>query len=498
MRSIRFPALSLLAALALSALPALATEVPSPERSILRVNVTNQPHNFALPWQKRQPGSKQGLGALLDGQRVLVTAELIQDSSYLEFEVASSGKKLTAQVATVDYEANLAVLTPKEAPEDFFDGLVPFPLSMTPPKKGDRFEVWQFESNGAPVTSDIAFETARLGRYFLDGSYFLQFDANGAVNYREGSFTLPVIQNGHLTGMLLSYDSNDQVATILPFPIIKAFLDDAADGQYAGFPSFGIKFSPTLDDQLRAYLKLGDQTGGVMVTGVMPETSAAQAGLKEGDVLLEIGGYKLDARGNYQDSTWGLLAMGHLVKGAHTVGTELPMKIIRDGQPVDLTLKLARKEPGDSLVDPYVFDRGPRYLILGGLVFSELTRTYLEAFGNEWRDRAPFDLVYAAQNPDKFARDGRKKLVFLAGAVPSQSTMGYEGVRGAFVEKVNGQVINDIKDLSTALAHPVDGLHKIEIDEVPYILYVDAALATEDNQTFLPQRYRINELQRLE
>ena len=104
--------------------------------------------------------------------------------------------------------------------------------------------------------------------------------------------------------MLLSYNSNDQVATILPFPIIKAFLDDAADGEYAGFASFGIKFAPTLDEQLRTYLNLGDQKGGIMVTGVMPDTSAARAGLKEGDVLLQIGEHTLDARGNYQDPTW--------------------------------------------------------------------------------------------------------------------------------------------------------------------------------------------------
>lgn len=489
---------ALLAAIALAPARLPAAETPSPERSILRVNVTNQPFNFALPWQKRPPGSKQGLGALLDGRRVLVTAELIQDATYLEFEVASSGRKLTARVATVDYEANLALLEPKEEPDGFFDGLVAFPLSASPPKKGDLFEVWQFESNGAPVTSNITFETARLGRYFLDGSYFLQFDANGAVNYREGSFTLPVIQDGHLTGMLLSYDSEDQVATILPFPIIKAFLDDAADGPYAGFPSFGIKFSPTLDEQLRSYLKLADGAGGVMITGVLPDTSAAAAGLKEGDVLLEIGGHKLDSRGNYMDPTWGLLAMGHLVKGANTVGTELPMKVSRDGGIVDLALKLARREAGEFLVDPYVFDRGPRYLILGGLVFSELTRTYLEAFGGEWRDRAPFEFVYATQNPEKFQTDGRKKLVFLAGALPTQSTIGYEGVRGAFVEKVNGIVINEIKDLAAALEHPADGIHKIDICEVPYTLYVDAALAAEDNKDLLPQRYRIPQLQRLE
>lgn len=495
MKAIAFFSFGVLLSLAV---PAARGEAPSPEKSILRVNVTNQPYNFALPWQKRPPGSRQGLGALLDGQKVLVTAELVQNATYLELEVASTGRKLTARASTIDYEANLAVLVPKGEPEGFFDGLVPFALQDTPPKKNDTFEVWQFENNGSPVSTNITYESAQLGRYFLDSSYFLQFEANGAVNYRQGSFTLPVIQQGKLAGMLLTYDSEDQVAAILPYPIIKAFLDDAADGTYVGFPSFGIKFAPALDGQLRRYLKIDQQSGGILITGVMPDTSASAAGLKNGDVLLEIGGHKIDSRGNYIDPTWGMLAMGHLVKGAAITGAELPMKISRDGQSLDLTLKLQRKEPGDFLVDPYMFDRGPRYLILGGMVFSELTREYLEAFGNDWRDRAPFEFVYAMEHPEEFMQDGRRKLVFLAGILPSESTLGYEGIRGAFVEKVNGEPIKEIKDLDAALSKPADGLHKIELDQAPYTLYLDAALASQDNETLLPQRYRIHELKRLE
>src|SRR5690606_1995401 len=37
----------------------------SPETSMLRVNITSQPYNFALPWQKQNPGTRRGLGALL-------------------------------------------------------------------------------------------------------------------------------------------------------------------------------------------------------------------------------------------------------------------------------------------------------------------------------------------------------------------------------------------------------------------------------------------------
>ena len=66
------------------ALPSSAEAAPSPETSILRVNITSQGYNFALPWQKQRPNTRRGLGALLEGNRVLVTAELAQDANYIE------------------------------------------------------------------------------------------------------------------------------------------------------------------------------------------------------------------------------------------------------------------------------------------------------------------------------------------------------------------------------------------------------------------------------
>ena len=87
----------LLAALLLTlAWPSMATAAPSPETSILRVNITSQGYNFALPWQKQRPNTRRGLGALLQGNRVLVTAELAQDANYIELEQAASGKRITA------------------------------------------------------------------------------------------------------------------------------------------------------------------------------------------------------------------------------------------------------------------------------------------------------------------------------------------------------------------------------------------------------------------
>ncbi len=486
----------LLVSLAAAPLQAADTK-PTPATSIIRVNVTSTPYNFSLPWQKRQANNRRGLGALLKDQHILVTAELVQDASYIEFELASTGKKITAQREMIDYEANLAVLKPAEDAGDFFNGMIPLELEDAA-KPGDKFEAWQFEENGTPVSTEITFSKAEVSNYFLENSWFLTFEATGTVQYRSGSFTLPVIHDGKLLGMLLTYSAKDQNSEILPFPVIRHVLDDAAAEPYEGFPNFGVKFAPTLDAQLRGYKKLNGHEGGVLVTSVNPATSAGAAGVKAGDVLLEVAGHPIDARGNYQDKDWGLLAMGHLVKGNSKIGDVLPIKILRDGQLMDLSVTLKRKAASEYLVDPYMFDRGPRYVVQGGLLFTELTQTYLEGAGKEWRDRAPFKLVYAIANPEKYEKEGRRKLVFLSGIIPSESTIGYEGLGGLFVTKVNGIDIKDIKDLDTAFTKPLGGLHKIEFDEHPYTIWVDAKQVEDDNQNLLPRRYRITELKRLE
>ncbi len=129
---------------------ATAQDGPSPERSMLRVNVTSQAYNFGLPWQKQNPGTRRGLGALIPGNRVLVTAEMAQDATYVELEAAATGRKLTARIEAVDYELNLATVVPATETGDFFAGMVPLAIDNAIKPKA-TLDVWQFESNGAPV-----------------------------------------------------------------------------------------------------------------------------------------------------------------------------------------------------------------------------------------------------------------------------------------------------------------------------------------------------------
>src|ERR1700741_3705490 len=88
-------------------------EAPAPAEqkgSVVRVNSTNQAYDFFRPWSKQAPFSRRGLGVLIDGDNILVTAELVANHDYIELERSDGGEKTTATVQVIDYEANLATL----------------------------------------------------------------------------------------------------------------------------------------------------------------------------------------------------------------------------------------------------------------------------------------------------------------------------------------------------------------------------------------------------
>ena len=88
------------------------------------------------------------------------------------------------------------------------------------------------------------------------------------------------------------------------------------------------------------------------------------------------------------------------------------MTIVRHGERKELKVELFRRVPEDYAIEPYTIGKAPRYFILGGLVFQELTRQYLREWGTNWLKDAPQRLVYY----DRFQSDlfpDKRKIVFL-------------------------------------------------------------------------------------
>ncbi len=477
--------------------PVPIVEAGGKNTSLLKVNVTYQPWNYRVPWQKTSPGTRRGLGVLMEKNQILVTAQIVADATYIELEQADTGQKLTAKVKAVDYDANLALLEPAEPVEKFFAGLKPLTVE-TGARIGDKLSVLQLGRVGDLIETPVTINKVLTSRYVLETSHFLVYETIGLIRSEANSFTLPVVKGGKLAGLVLRYNSRDTAATILPGPIIAHFLKDIATGDYKGFPSLGVEFQQTLDEQFREYLGMTREQQGVYVSEVAKGGSAENLGLQKEDILLEINGSKIDARGDYKDPVFGPLNMSHLVRGASYIGDEVKVKILRGGKEQTLSGKLIRKDPKDFVVWPYLFDRGSNFLVMGGLVFQELSMPYLQSFGDDWESNGPLRLVHIAKHADEFEKEGRRKIVFLSGALPTRSTQGYQRVGGNIVNKVNGKVINDLADLDKAFKEPVDLLHTIEVSDFPKLIYLDALTAEADNLKLQEGVYRVGLLKRIE
>ncbi len=103
-----------------------------------------------------------------------------------------------------------------------------------------------------------------------------------------------------------------------------------------------------------------DQKGhGVLVSGVLPDSPAARAGVKPGDVITHLGGVPVDARVQEQLPQFNLMVMNI------PIGKEVELQVLRDGQPVQLKLTTAERERVRGV---------PFELLNWGIVARDLTR----------------------------------------------------------------------------------------------------------------------------
>jgi hypothetical protein len=163
---------------------------------------------------------------------------------------------------------------------------------------------------------------------------------------------------------------------------------------------------------------------------------------------------------------------------------------------MELTGSYDRRARDEVSIPTLQFDVPPRYLILGGLVFQELTGTYLQEWGDKWSERASQRLVQLFSFQQEMKLDPHKKIVFLSQVLPSAMTAGYQHLSGMVLMKCNGNPVGSLEDLAVVADSTTTGDLVFEFMDDPGKLVLDAGEVKLSGEK-LAKAYGITALRKL-
>jgi hypothetical protein len=358
-----------------------------------------------------------------------------------------------ARVDLVDQEGPLALVTVDDPA--CWEGLDPLPLAERAPQEGD-VAILRWQRSGLLDAFPGTIRQVRSGRHGQSQTSLLTVEI-GATAEGLGESEV-VIAKGRVIGLLTGRVGDGYGA--LASPVLARFLEGAAKGGWRGFARAGVAWQDLTNPALREWLGLKPGETGIRLTHVAQQGSAGGV-LKAGDVVVEMDGKKIDPTGYYEHPVYGRMLFALLFSDGRHPGETMPVKVLRDGKRLDLQLPLRVMPADQERVPPYVFGRGPDYVVVGGLVFEELTRPYLATFG-DWTRRAPPRLLIAMDREPEEEGAERKRIVLLSSVLPDSANLGYQELRDVIVERVNGQDVGSLADLRKALASPQRGFQVVE------------------------------------
>jgi hypothetical protein len=463
----------------------------SPGRSVLRITSTIQYPDSRRPWLKKQPFTRAGLATVIAGGRLLVTADMVAHASYIGLEEPEDGPKGMATVEAMDEECNLAIIKPVGS--EILKGTRPLELDtmITP---GTTVQILQLEPNGTQALSPASITTVAVMPYVADDAYYLLYRASTTIPQREGSFVIPALRHGKLTGLVMRYDPRTQCADIIPAPLIQRFLKECLKPGFSGLARAGLTYGEVRGRTLREWLGAGNDTGGVYVTSIEPGGPADDAGLRRGDLIVRAGGKPIDGEGNYSDPVLEKVNLSNLATLESSPGDKREIVYFRStgegtGTLGTATITLGGRNPLAEVSPSRLQGDSVPYTFLGGLLFQELTRPYLREWGANWRTEAPENLVALDTFQEDLPKD-QKRLVILSAILPSPQTIGLFDLDNRVVTQINGRPIHGLADVRESAKHPVKGFHRIDLEGSAGPIYLDASTLGEE-ESMLRNQYGI-------
>ena len=456
--------LGLAVALLATALPVLAFD---PEASLVEIEVSKKTFDETIPWIRRSAQVKKN-GAVLTDRRILTTADGLEGQYLCRIRQRGEPRPFKAAVEWIDFYANVAVLS-VETPA-FWHDLVPVPLASQTPQTGNldlfRWRSGRIEKRDAEIIRLSVGQSHTSHLQHLALALSSDIDAAGRAEV--------AVMDEALVGLIDS--AGKKQLTVLPAAIIDGVLSRRAATDGAALGHFNFDWMPATNPALVRSKGHSGNDRGIVVTKVegRGEGESESTQLKRGDLILSINGFEIDSEGKFLDPDYGRLSFQALATRRHAAGETIPMRIWRDGEASDLEYRIRAPNFSQTMIPAQRYRRPPDYLVAGGLVFQPLTGPLLRALG----DKKPLLLdYYNATQP----LEDRSGLILVGQVLPDDFNRGYEQIRYAAVDTINGRTIETLEDVARAFAGADSEYHRVAFMPTENIAHIvlDASTMAE-------------------
>lgn len=276
------------------------------------------------PQQRRQASA--GSGVIIDADAGLVVTNFHVINNADEIQVGlQDGRVIKAKLIGSDPDLDVAVLAIEA------DGLSAVPLSNS-----DKLQVGDFVlaignpfGLGQTVTTGIVSALGRTGLGIEGFENFIQTDAS--INPGNSGGALVNLRGelvGINTAILAPAGGNIGIGFAIPINMVKASLDQIVEFGEVRRGQIGVSFQD-INQELRDAFNLPRGQRGVLVTGVLPDSTGEAAGLQAGDLIVSIDG----------SPTWseGQLRSQLAVKA---IGATVQLALIREGRERHVAVKI--------------------------------------------------------------------------------------------------------------------------------------------------------------
>ena len=429
----------------LLSLPGIAsTDSGEVRDSVVKIFATYRGPDFARPWTKQAPQELSGTGFVIEGDRFVTNAHVVEQATRIYIQPPNSADKLRAEVIGISQEMDLALIQIKKVAEreEFHANHPVLELSDTLPTIGSTVQAIGYPMGGEQVSiTEGVVSRIEYTEYNMEARG-LRIQVDAALNH--GNSGGPVILEDKVCGVVFSgVEYAENIGYVIPAAEVHLFLDDIEDGEYNGPPELhGARFQTCENDALRAYLGLSKEQTGIVYTRPSEDS---KLDLEEWDVLDMVGQYDIDNAGMVTRDDELRLHWRYFIRELAVDG-HVPVTVIRDGESIEIQLVVSNDR--DELV-PFIGNNYPEYFIVGPMIFTPVRR---EHFFNLYLgygivDGSPIGMHIN----DERETPGQEYVVLAATFLPHSVTKGYEVFGNPTLKSVNGEMIQSVSHLVEVL-----------------------------------------------